>query len=198
MNSAAVRRRARGTARRRNGRRVIRTTPRLVVVPGLGRRRRNGRPRPRPNRIGSARLTRAPEEFTFTVDDLRANASGIIKFGPSLSQCAAISSGVLKSYLEYKIISVAIQYVTNAASTTAGAFSLEVDTSRTRSALDSRVISFPVSKNYSRSFNASLIKGLSWVPTTDDQFHLLYKGNGSSDIAGQFIIRVRIVLQGPK
>nr|UVF24187.1 ORF3 [Apple luteovirus 1] len=190
----------RNIRRRRNGPRRFAAPPRVVVVPGRPRRRRrNGRTNPRANRGRITFSSRPAEVFTFTVDDLKAGSSGVLKFGPGLSQCAAVSGGVLKSYHQYKIIGLTCGYVTNASSTTAGAFALEIDTTCSRSALESRIISFPVTKNTSKFFPPGVINGQNWISSDTNQFFLLYGGNGSkTEIAGQLLIKVMITLQGPK
>jgi hypothetical protein len=43
-----------------------------------------------------------------------------------------------------------------------------------------------------------MINGLEWHPSDEDQFRILYKGNGASSVAGSFKITLRVQLQNPK
>lgn len=182
---------------RRSARRV---QPVVVVRPAqqAGRRRnrrRNVRRRANPL-SGPAGRT---EVFTFTVDNLKANSSGTIKFGPDLSACPALSGGILKSYHDYKITALTVVYKSFASSTTSGAISIELDNSCTQSTLGSYVNSFTVSKTGTKKFSASQINGTKFISSTVNQFYLLYKGSSSStDTAGQFVITIRVVNQNPK
>ncbi|ASK51773.1 P3 protein [Wheat leaf yellowing-associated virus] len=190
--------RTRRNARRRANRR--RSTRPVVVV----------RPTPKPRRVRRRRASagggavRGPggrsnrEVFTFTVDDLKANSSGILKFGPNLSQYAAFNNGILKAYHEYKITSLTIQYNSCSSSTTSGAIALEVDTSCSQTTTGSKIVSFPVKSNTRKTFPTSFIRGKDFVTTTADQFWLLYKGNGDSSLAGQFVCRFECQFQNPK
>jgi len=132
------------------------------------------------------------QTFAFTVNDLKANSKGVLKFGPNLTQYANFSNGVMKSYHNYRISQILVSYVTNASSTTAGAFAIEWDTGCSQSAVASKVISFPVSKNFSRSFTGNTLSGIAMRSTSLDQVWLLYEGNGDSSIAGQFVIRMTV------
>ncbi|UVH27282.1 coat protein [peach-associated luteovirus 2] len=182
-----------------------------------GRKGRNGKPKStvvvnvqsnggRRSAGGNARGNSVPnagsgvrsDKFTFTVDDVTANSSGVIKFGPSLSQYPNFSNGIIKSFHEYKITNLQVSYISFASSTTAGAFAIEIDTARKQSDVESRIISFPVNKGHTRSFPAKLIRGLIWHSTKEDQFYFLYKGNGKADVAGQFKFTFFIDFQGPK
>nr|UVF24223.1 P3 capsid protein [Cherry luteovirus A] len=138
------------------------------------------------------------DKFTFTVDDVKANDSGIIKFGPSLSQYPNFSNGIIKSFHEYRITNLTFQYISFAASTTAGSFAIELDTARKATAIESKIISFAVNKGFTRSFNSKLIRGLIWHSTKEDQFWLVYQGSGKADIAGQIKISFTINFQGHK
>nr|DBA07213.1 TPA_asm: coat protein [Prunus humilis associated luteovirus] len=138
------------------------------------------------------------DRFTFTVDNVKANASGVIKFGPSLSQYPNFSNGIIKSFHEYRISNITVQFNSFASSTTAGAFAIEVDTARKQSSIQSRIISFAVNKNFTRSFNAKVLRGLIWHNTQEDQFWLVYEGNGGDALAGQIKITFSVNFQGPK
>nr|ABY73591.1 coat protein [Barley yellow dwarf virus PAV]ABY73657.1 coat protein [Barley yellow dwarf virus PAV]ABY73663.1 coat protein [Barley yellow dwarf virus PAV] len=199
MNSVGRRgpRRANNGTRRRR-RRAIRP---VVVVQSnrAGPRRRNARRARgrRPNSVFGPK--RGAEVFVFSVDNLKANSSGIIKFGPDLSQCPAVSDGVLKSYHNYKISSVNVEFKSHASSTTSGAMFIELDTSCKQSALASYINSFTISKSASKSFKATEIGGTQFQASSVNQFFLLYKANGTtSDTAGQFIIKLEIHLMTAK
>nr|QMT58423.1 coat protein [Peach associated luteovirus] len=170
----------------------------VVVNVQSGGRGRTGRSASGGNRVAGSGPGDHSNRFSFTVDDLHSASSGILKFGPNLSQYTNFSNGILKSFHEYKITNLTVKYVSYASSTTSGAFAIEIDTSRKQTDLKSRIISFPVSKGFSRGFQARVLRGLLWHPTSEDQFWLVYKGNGkSTDIAGQFVISFNVNFQGP-
>ncbi|QOI58524.1 coat protein [Miscanthus yellow fleck virus] len=191
-------RRSQRNARRRANRR--RSTRPMVVVRTPSRPRRVRRRRA----LTGGNAGRGPgrrsnrEVLTFTVDDLKANSTGILKFGPSLSQYPAFYNGLLKAYHEYKINALTIQYNSCSSSTTSGSISLEVDTSCSQTTTSSKIITFPVNKNNRQTFPSSYIRGKDFVNSTVDQFYLLYKGNGDSSLAGQFVCRFECVFQSPK
>ncbi|APA23018.1 capsid protein [Cherry-associated luteovirus] len=188
-----------GRKGKKNGRNRAASVAKSVVVnvqPGRGGG--TGRGNARGNRIPNPGPGDRLDRFTFTVDDLKANDSGTIKFGPSLSQYANFSNGILRSFHEYKITNLTVKFVSYASSTTSGAFAIEIDTSRKQSDIRSRIISFPVAKGFTRSFQSKVIRGLIWHPTTEDQFFLIYKGNGKAEIAGQFNISFTVNFQGPQ
>lgn len=200
MNSAGRRgpRRANQNGPRRRRRRAVRTM--VVVQPNRagprGRtRRRTGRGRPGP----ILRPAGGHEVFVFSVDNLKANSSGAIKFGPSLSQCPALSDGILKSYHRYKITSIRVEFKSHASSTTSGAIFIELDTACKQSALASYINSFTISKTASKSFRAEAINGKEFQESSIDQFWMLYKANGTTtDTAGQFIITMSVSLMTAK
>nr|QCO93384.1 capsid protein [Barley yellow dwarf virus OYV] len=200
MNSVGRRgpRRANQNGTRRRRRRAIR--PVVVVQPNrTGPRRRNARRARgrRPNSVFGPK--RGAEIFVFSVDNLKANSSGILKFGPGLSQCPAVSDGVLKSYHNYKITNINVEFKSHASATTAGAMFIELDTACTQSTLSSYINSFTLSTSASKSFRSSEINGTQFQATTVNQFYLLYKANGTTgDTAGQFIIKLGLMLMTAK
>lgn len=187
--------------RRQNGRRRNRTVRPVVVVQAPSNRRgRRGRRRPAGRRsntlLGS---TSRAEVFTFSVNDIKANSSGIIKFGPGLSQCPALANGILQSYHDYAISNLKVDYRTHASADTEGALFIELDNSCTQSALGSYINSFTITKSGVKTFSARSINGLMMKNYTDNQFFLLYKCNGSkSTVAGQLIITIRVRMANPK
>jgi len=193
MNSVARRaNRRQGNGARRQRRRAVRTV--VMVQPNRAGPRRRTRRRARGRRPSAVfRSTGGSEVFVFSVDNIKANSSGTIKFGPDLSQCPAVSDGILKSYHRYKITSVNVQFKSHASSTTAGAIFVELDTSCKQSTLASYINSFTISTTASKTFRAEAINGKEFQETSVNQFWLLYKGNGStSDVAGQFIITMEV------
>ena len=191
MNTAVVRNQNAGRRRRRNQRPIRRD--RVVVVnpsggPSRGRRQR--RNRRRPNRGGRARGRSPGETFVFSKDNLTGSSSGSITFGPSLSESPAFSSGILKAYHEYKIIMVQLEFISEASSTSSGSISYELDPHCKLSSLQSTINKFGITKNGLRRWAAKQINGLEWHDATEDQFKILYKGNGSSSVAGSFRITV--------
>lgn len=198
MNSATRKntRQRRGNVRRRP--RTVRTV--ALVQPAGGGPRRRVRRRTAGRRTNTVRGPAGRNEvFTFSVNDLKAGSSGILKFGPGLSECPALSNGILKSYHDYKITNVKILYQSHASAQTSGAMFLEVDNSCSQSTLGSYVNSFTISKSGVKQFTAARIHGTDYLSSTVNQFHLLYKGNGSSsEVAGQFIITIRVANINPK
>lgn len=140
---------------------------------------------------------RSLETFDFSINGLKANSKGCLKFGPNLVQSKAFSDGVLKAYHEYKIINVELHYK-SATKTTNGTIYYEVDTACEQTALSSKLNQFTCTESGRKAFAASVINGQNWVKTNKDQFWLLYEGDGSGDIAGNLIIRMRCSLQSTK
>lgn len=203
MNTVVVRRNGSGTRRQRRNRRnqVPRRAQPVVVVasnsgPRRGRRRRRNNTRTGNNRIPSQRGS--SETFVFAKDSLKGSSSGSFTFGPSLADCPAFKDGILKAYHEYKITMVQLQFVTEASSTAAGSISYELDPHCKLTTLASTINKFPITKGGTKTFAAKLINGLEWHDSTDDQFRILYKGNGDSSAAGSFRITMRVALQNPK
>lgn len=193
----------------RNGRRGVRLRrrtrparkPNQVVVVSSSQGRGRGRRRRRRNRSGGIRSGgRGPsrETFVFSKDSLKGNDSGKITFGPSLSECAAFSGGILKAYHEYKIVSVLLEFISEASSTSAGSMAIELDPHNKLSTLSSTINKFGLTKTGRRAFTASQIRGREWHDTSTDQFAILYKGNGSASTAGSFTITIVAEFQTPK
>nr|ALJ83595.1 coat protein [Cucurbit aphid-borne yellows virus] len=199
MNTAAARNQNAGRRRRRNQRSIRRD--RVVVVNPSGgppRGRRQRRNRRRPNRGGRARGRSPGETFVFSKDNLTGSSSGSITFGPSLSESPAFSSGILKAYHEYKIIMVQLEFISEASSTSSGSISYELDPHCKLGSLQSTINKFGITKNGLRRWAARQINGMEWHDATEDQFKILYKGNGSSSVAGSFRITIKCQVQNPK
>jgi len=126
------------------------------------------------------------------------NSGGLLTFGPSLSDCPALANGILKAYHEYKIVSLLLEFVSEAASTSYGSVSYELDPHCKLSELKSTLNKFPITKGGRRTFPAKFLNGDIWRDSTEDQFRLLYKGNGDSKVAGSFRITIRVQTQNPK
>lgn len=174
-------------------RRPQRARPPVVVVAAPPGRRRRQAPAQRP---GASSMSQ--ETFVFSKDSLAGNASGVLTFGPSLTDCAAFSSGILKAYHEYRITMVLLEYITEASSTAYGSIAYELDPHCKITSLSSTVNKFGVTKNGRRSFSRRQINGTEWHDATEDQFRILYKGNGDSKIAGSFRVTIRVETQNPK
>lgn len=203
MNTVVVRRNSNGTQRKRRSRRRgtrARAQPVVVVATNgnAGRRRRRRR-----NRGGNAngRVPRrggSSETFVFAKDSLKGSSSGSFTFGPSLSDCPAFKDGILKAYHEYKITMVNLQFVSEASSTAAGSMSYELDPHCKTTSLASTINKFPITKGGSKTYQARMINGIEWHDSTEDQFRILYKGNGDATTAGSFRITIKVSLQNPK
>nr|WNK15292.1 MAG: capsid protein [Polerovirus monocotyledonae 2] len=203
MNTVVVRRNGNGTRRRRRARGnrpIVRTQPVVVVA---NNRNPRGRRRRRRNRGGTGVIPGSgrrgsSESFVFSKDSIKGSSSGYFTFGPSLSDCPAFKDGILKAYHEYKITMVVLQFVTEASSTAAGSIAYELDPHCKLSALASTINKFPITKGGSKTYQARMINGDEWHDSTEDQFRILYKGNGDSSTAGSFRITIRVALQNPK
>ncbi|AMQ22791.1 putative coat protein P3 [Ixeridium yellow mottle virus 1] len=190
-----------GRRRRRRTNTIPRRRNRVVVVqasrqPQRGARRR--RVRRRPAGGSGVGVRRSRETFVFTKDSIAGSASGSITFGPSLSESPAFSSGILRAYHEYKITMVKLEFISEASSTSSGSISYELDPHCKSSSLQSTVNKFGITKNGAKTWTARLINGQEWHDATEDQFRILYKGNGASSVAGSFRITITCQLQNPK
>nr|BDG82429.1 coat protein [Cynanchum yellow mottle-associated virus] len=202
MNTVVVRNRRN---QRRNGRRRRNNNaarPTTVVYangpPQRGRRQRRSRRRTGRG-IVPPRTRGSRETFTFTKDDLKGSSSGYITFGPSLSDCPAFSTGILRAYHEYKISMVVLEFISEAASTASGSMAFELDPHCKSSSLSSKINKFKLTQNGKRTFPAGKINGQKWLDSSEDQFRILYKGNGDSSVtAGSFRITIQVTLQNPK
>lgn len=199
MNNPGPRRRNNVNGRRntRPPPRRARPGPRPAARPPVRRRRNRRRGVRRQRAVGMTGQNRG-ETFVFTVDDLKGNSSGSITFGPSLTNCVALSGGILKAYHEYKITMVTLDYVSEASSTSAGSISYEIDAHCKLTELKSTLNKFGITKNGKRNLPSKLINGLEWHETSEDQFRILYKGNGATTVAGSFRITIRVATQNPK
>nr|UHS71628.1 MAG: coat protein P3 [Polerovirus sp.] len=200
MNTVVVRNNGRRRRNRRPIRRAQRRNPVVVVQPARqpqrrGRRRRNRRRAVRGSTTGRRGSS---ETFIFSKDNLTGSAAGRITFGPSLSDCPAFSSGILKAYHEYKITMVKLEFISEAASTSSGSIAYELDPHCKASELGSYINKFGITKSGQRTFSARLINGIDWHSSDEDQFRILYKGNGNSAIAGSFRITIKCQTQNPK
>jgi len=189
--------------RRRNRRRNLArgARPVIMVAPARNpqrprRQRRRGRAT---NRTRGNAKPNIGHTFVFGKDNILGNSSGSLTFGKSLSECPAFSDGILKAYHEYKITMVTMQFVTEAASTTSGSISYELDPHCELTSLASTIDKFILRTNGRKVYNAALINGQAWRSSKEDQFRILYKGNsGKSDIAGSFRFTIRVEVHNPK
>ncbi|BBG75688.1 coat protein [Beet leaf yellowing virus] len=202
MNTVVGRRTINGRRRpRRQARRTQRNQPVVVVQAPRSTRRRNRRRRGGSNRsrgVVPARGAGSGETFVFSQDNLAGSSSGSITFGPSLSVCPAFSDGILKAYHEYKITLVILEFVSEASSQSSGSIAYELDPHCKLNSLSSTINKFGITKPGRRAFTASFINGVDWHDVAKDQFRILYKGNGSSSIAGSFRITIKCQFHNPK
>nr|ALR87186.1 coat protein [Phasey bean mild yellows virus]QTJ01863.1 coat protein [Phasey bean mild yellows virus]QTJ01869.1 coat protein [Phasey bean mild yellows virus]QTJ01881.1 coat protein [Phasey bean mild yellows virus]QTJ01887.1 coat protein [Phasey bean mild yellows virus] len=199
MNTVVARNNGMGRRRRRNKRVTRRQRVVVVQAPGLPRRgRRQRRNRRRASRGGRAGGGRSSETFVLSKDNLAGSSSGSITFGPSLSEKPEFSSGILKAYHEYKIIMVTLEFISEASATSSGSIAYELDPHCKYSSLQSSINKFGITKNGSRSWSSKFINGEEWHDASEDQFRILYKGNGASSIAGSFRITFKCQFQNPK
>nr|WAB58549.1 coat protein [Turnip yellows virus]WAB58552.1 coat protein [Turnip yellows virus] len=202
MNTVVGRRTINGRRRpRRQTRRAQRSQPVVVVQTSRATQRRPRRRRRGNNRTRGTVPTRgagSSETFVFSKDNLAGSSSGAITFGPSLSDCPAFSNGILKAYHEYKISMVILEFVSEASSQNSGSIAYELDPHCKLNSLSSTINKFGITKPGKAAFTASYINGKEWHDVTEDQFRILYKGNGSSSIAGSFRITIKCQFHNPK
>nr|WKZ08364.1 coat protein [Grapevine enamovirus 2] len=157
------------------------------------------RPRnPRPRRVARRRGSQdgganTGINFTFLVNSFAGNASGTIKFGPNLTESSAFT-GVLNSFQRYRIVSCQIQYTTEASKMDRGCIAYHVDTScsmRPSSLLPTT--SWPVTQSAMKTYGSGVLGDQPHYEKAKEQFWFLYKGNGSSDIAGHLKFTFRVV-----
>nr|AAY90043.1 coat protein [Chickpea chlorotic stunt virus] len=200
MNTVVVRNNGRRRRNRRTVQRARRRNP--VVVVEAPRQSQRGRRRRRNRRRASGRSTAgrrgSSETFVFSKDNLAGSSSGSITFGPSLSDCPAFSSGILRAYHEYKITMVKLEFISEAASTSSGSIAYELDPHCKSTSLGSYINKFGITSNGQRTFAARLINGIEWHSSDEDQFRILYKGNGGSAIAGSFRVTIKCQTHNPK
>nr|WII96283.1 coat protein [Maize yellow mosaic virus] len=189
-------RRARNRRRARNNNRA---QPVVVVAANPRRGRPRRRRRPSGNTAGRPGVRRGSREtFVFSKDSLTGNVSGKVTFGPSLSECAAFSGGILKAYHEYKISKIILEFISEAASTAEGSIAYELDPHNKLSSLASTINKFSIVKGGRRVFASNQIGGGVWRDSSEDQCAILYKGNGKSSVAGSFRITIEVNVQNPK
>ncbi|AQV03239.1 coat protein [Cowpea polerovirus 2] len=197
MNSAGVRNS--NGRRTRRGRRIQRRQ-RVVVVQasGLPRRRRRQRRNRRAPARGGGPGRGSSDTFVFSPDSIKGSDSGYFTFGPSLSAKPEFCNGILRAYHEYKITMVKLEFISEASSTSSGSIAFELDPHCKYSSVQSSINKFGIVKGGNRTWNARQINGLEWHDATEDQFRILYKGNGGSAVAGAFRITFRCQFQNPK
>nr|WIL96166.1 coat protein [Carrot polerovirus 2] len=189
---------------RRPRRRVQSKQVVVVAAPTTGRRRRGrrGRGKRNPRTAGGSGNGIVRQQFTFSKDSIKGNSSGSITFGKDLSEHTAFSKGVLTSYHEYKITNVRVHYKSEAPSTAAGAIAYELDPHCKQTELKSRIFKFGITDRVLKTtlvtWSAGQINGKEWHSFEDNQFRLLYSGNGADQIAGSFEIVYTVLSQGPK
>ncbi|DAZ87608.1 TPA_asm: P3 protein [Kalanchoe marnieriana polerovirus] len=201
MNTVVGRRTVNGRRRPRRTQRRQRVQPVVVVqtprTTRRQRRRRRGGARGR-RRAVPAGAGGTIETFVFSKDSLTGSSSGNITFGPSLSDCPAFSNGILKAYHEYKISMVTLEFISEASSQSSGSIAYELDPHCKLTSLSSTINKFGITKPGRRTFTASFINGTEWHDTSEDQFRILYKGNGATTVAGSFRITIRCQFHNPK
>nr|UJQ88488.1 MAG: coat protein [Bean leafroll virus]UJQ88493.1 MAG: coat protein [Bean leafroll virus]UJQ88498.1 MAG: coat protein [Bean leafroll virus] len=173
---------------------VLATAP---VRPQRKRRQRGRNNKPRGGN-GNARRSGVAHEFVFSKDNLNGNSKGSITFGPSLSECKPLSDGILKAYHEYKITKCDLAYITEASSTSSGSVAYELDPHLKNTSVQSKINKFSITRTQTKRFSAKFINGQQWHDTSEDQFRILYEGNGKGEIAGSFRITITVLTQNPK
>lgn len=173
---------------------VLATAP---VRPQRKRRQRGRNNKPRGGN-GFARRSSQVHEFVFSKDNLNGNSKGSITFGPSLSECKPLADGILKAYHEYNITNVELAYITEASSTSSGSIAYELDPHLKNTTIQSKINKFSITKSEKKKFSRKAINGQAWHDTSEDQFRILYEGNGDAKIAGSFRVTIRVLTQNPK
>jgi hypothetical protein len=134
--------------------------------------------------------------FTFWVDGFAGDSEGVYKFGPDLGYRPLTE--LLKSHHQYKITRVSVRYRPSCGSNTAGALACELDASKTYTKLTTRARPISLWRYGSWSYRTSVIRGTQWLPTSENQFHLLYSSNGSHTTVGSLEIKFTVRVLDPK
>lgn len=183
-----------GKKARRRQRNAGRVQPVVVVpVPRPPPRRKPRQPRqrrPRAQRTNS-------EQLEFLINSLTGTSKGQVTFGKSLSSCKGMK-GICDGFKEFKIGPVDIFWKTEAASTASGSMCYEIDPHLKLTELSSDLDRFGITESGKAHFTADEVNGKNWLSTEDDQFRLLYKGNGTNSVAGYFKVRFTVFFRGPK
>ncbi|QRV07421.1 coat protein [Artemisia virus B] len=191
-----------GRSRRVRRARPIRRTRNVTVVQTVRRAPRRGRRRRRSGmgirRGFNATVQRGDATFMFNKDKILGDSSGKFVFGKSLSECDAFSNGILRSFHQYKITKVQLQFLSEASSTSAGAISYEIDTGLKQTELKSTLNKFSIVKGGSKTFDSQAINGMMWRESDTDQFQIFYKGSGTNALAGSFKIFIHVSYQNSK
>jgi hypothetical protein len=129
--------------------------------------------------------------------DLQRDTAGAIKVGPTLSECATLTT-VLKSYHEWKVVSARVVYQPQCGANTDGALSLEFDMSCARSLPDGpRFVQ--LGKRGQFRMAKPLLRCSPYVGTGSDYLWLPYKvSNSSSRICGRVLVYLTVSTLNPK
>nr|DBA08158.1 TPA_asm: coat protein [Bird's-foot trefoil enamovirus 1] len=173
---------------RRRPRRVV------VVAPSTAQpRAQPRRSRRRPNRRGRGLNGSHTVDFSMVHGPFNGNSTGTIKFGPS-SDCQCIK-GNLAAYQKYRITWLRVVYQSEASATDRGCIAYHVDTSTTKRAADIVLLdTWNIRANGTATYGREILGDQPWYESNKDQFCFLYKGTGSSDVAGHFRINGKIQL----
>ncbi|UWM23165.1 P3/CP [Mallotus japonicus virus A] len=165
--------------------------PVIVATQPRRRRRRNRRRGGRGNLVPAGSSGRGTSEsFRFVISDLKGDSKGKIDFGPSLSQSAAFSGGILKSYELYKISRVVFSFVSEASSTAEGSIAFELDPGCSKSSVGTKLRRFSITNHSAQSvtFSGAEINGSNFISPDKDQFRFLYEGSGKANTAAGYIL----------
>jgi hypothetical protein len=126
------------------------------------------------------------QTFSFTVDDLKDNSKGCLKFGPNLSQCTDFK-GELAKFHDYQISELQTDWKSCAASTVSGFVGLELDTACEQGELKAYFNPIAIrTDNAQRRYVGAKLHGNYPHKSSEDQFYYLYKLNGTKgEAAGQ-------------
>lgn len=157
-------------------------------------------PVPRVNRRRNATASKNVhfETMSFSLEKIVGNSSGCLKFGPHLEQSKGLT-GMLAGFHQYKITSLSITLKSFASDQTVGSMAYELDTSCKMSSLSSRASAYPLKRNSTKTYGANVLNSSAWLDSAQDQFYLLYSGDGkSTDVVGQIEFRFQVHFQVAK
>lgn len=192
-----------GTTRnqRRRRRRRVRTRrpqarPVVVALPAPRPRQRRRRNQRRPVRTGPS--------YPYDLFGLKCNDKGYLTFGPS-SDAPSLGGGILKAFGEYRVLWLEVHWKAQASSTAAGSMAIQISLGANQTTLDNRAISFKLTNSGSRRFTAKDLGGdgrmlstTSTSKTGEDQFRLLYAGNGDGSIGGDLLCKFALDTRFPR
>lgn len=170
-------------------------------VPGVGRRKRNGRKKSTGLRRGGGLSAgaRASGTYSFSKVSIKGNDKGCVTFGPNMADYDEWKNGVLRTYAEYKITKLVLQYKSTASSTDRGAIYYQLDPGCKKKGIGKKLNMVSITSDKTITLGAVALGGEKFLPTEDtDQFKFWYEGDGANTVAGNFIFTMSVQWADPQ